>query len=141
MSKKHPVVAVTGSSGAGTTTVKRAFEHIFIREGINAAVVEGDSFHRYERGEMKIKMTEEHLSHFGPEANRILEEIGLEVAASAGAACHSDTVQISEVLTAMKVPLAWAKGTLRLTTGRMTTAAEIDQAIQVVAEATRPSNC
>ncbi|MGD8956521.1 MAG: phosphoribulokinase, partial [Chromatiaceae bacterium] len=44
MSKKHPVVAVTGSSGAGTTTVKRAFEHIFIREGINAAVVEGDSF-------------------------------------------------------------------------------------------------
>ena len=40
MSKKHPVVAVTGSSGAGTTTVKRAFEHIFIREGINAAVIE-----------------------------------------------------------------------------------------------------
>ena len=77
MSKKHPVVAVTGSSGAGTTTVKRAFEHIFIREGINAAVVEGDSFHRYERGEMKVKMAEEHLSHFGPEANRFdkLEEL------------------------------------------------------------------
>lgn len=70
MSKQHPVVAVTGSSGAGTTTVKRAFEHIFTREGINAAVVEGDSFHRYERAEMKVKMTEEHLSHFGPEANR-----------------------------------------------------------------------
>ncbi|MCG6965193.1 MAG: phosphoribulokinase [Chromatiaceae bacterium] len=70
MSKQHPVVAVTGSSGAGTTTVKRAFEHIFIREGINAAVVEGDSFHRYERAEMKIKMAEAHLSHFGPEANR-----------------------------------------------------------------------
>ena len=77
MSKKHPVVAVTGSSGAGTTTVKRAFEHIFTREGINAAVVEGDSFHRYERAEMKIKMAEEHLSHFGPEANRFdkLEEL------------------------------------------------------------------
>ena len=70
MSKQHPVVAVTGSSGAGTTTVKRAFEHIFIREGINAAVVEGDSFHRYERNEMKVKMTEDGLSHFGPEANR-----------------------------------------------------------------------
>ena len=70
MSKQHPVVAVTGSSGAGTTTVKRAFEHIFIREGINAAVVEGDSFHRYERNEMKVKMTEDHLSHFGPGANR-----------------------------------------------------------------------
>ena len=77
MSKQHPVVAVTGSSGAGTTTVKRAFEHIFTREGINAAVVEGDSFHRYERAEMKIKMAEEHLSHFGPEANRFdkLEEL------------------------------------------------------------------
>jgi phosphoribulokinase len=77
MSMKHPVVAVTGSSGAGTTTVKRAFEHIFIREGINAAVVEGDSFHRYERAEMKVKMTDEHLSHFGPEANRFdkLEEL------------------------------------------------------------------
>ena len=70
MSKQHPVVAVTGSSGAGTTTVKRAFEHIFTREGINAAVVEGDSFHRYERGEMKVKMNEEGLSHFGPQANR-----------------------------------------------------------------------
>ena len=77
MSKQHPVVAVTGSSGAGTTTVKRAFEHIFLREGINAAVVEGDSFHRYERAEMKVKMTDEHLSHFGPEANRFdkLEEL------------------------------------------------------------------
>ncbi len=77
MSKQHPVVAVTGSSGAGTTTEKRAFEHIFTREGINAAVVEGDSFHRYERAEMKVKMAEEHLSHFGPEANRFdkLEEL------------------------------------------------------------------
>ena len=45
MSKKHPVIAVTGSSGAGTTTVKVAFEHIFRREGINPVVVEGDSFH------------------------------------------------------------------------------------------------
>lgn len=75
MSKKHPVVAVTGSSGAGTTTVKRAFEHIFYRDGINAAVIEGDSFHRYNRQEMKAEMAkaaEQHrnLSHFGPEANR-----------------------------------------------------------------------
>jgi phosphoribulokinase len=77
MSKKHPVVAVTGSSGAGTTTVKRAFEHIFQREGIRASVVEGDSYHRYDRNEMKQKMAEEHLSHFGPQANRFdkLEEL------------------------------------------------------------------
>jgi len=69
MSKKHPVVAVTGSSGAGTTTVKRAFEHIFHRDGFKPAVIEGDSFHRYNRAEMKVKMAEEHMSHFGPEAN------------------------------------------------------------------------
>jgi phosphoribulokinase len=82
MSKKHPIVAVTGSSGAGTTTVKRAFEHIFYRDGIKAAVIEGDSFHRFDRAEMKEEMArsvQEHrtLSHFGPEANRfdLLEEL------------------------------------------------------------------
>ncbi|HEB97813.1 MAG TPA: phosphoribulokinase [Sedimenticola thiotaurini] len=77
MSKQHPVVAVTGSSGAGTTTVKRAFEHIFHRDGFKPAIVEGDSFHRYDRAEMRVKMAEEHLSHFGPEANRFdkLEEL------------------------------------------------------------------
>ncbi len=52
MSKKHPVIAVTGSSGAGTSTVKLAFEHIFFREKIKPAIVEGDSFHRYDRHEM-----------------------------------------------------------------------------------------
>jgi len=77
MSKKHPVVAVTGSSGAGTTTVKRAFEHIFFRDGITPAVVEGDSFHRYDRAEMRIQIAENSLSHFGPEANHFdkLEEL------------------------------------------------------------------
>lgn len=75
MSKKYPIVAVTGSSGAGTTTVKRAFEHIFYRDGFDAAVIEGDSFHRYDRAEMKAAMAkaaEEHrtLSHFGEDANR-----------------------------------------------------------------------
>ena len=82
MSKKHPIVAVTGSSGAGTTTVKRAFEHIFYRDGYNAAVIEGDSFHRYDRAEMKAEMAKasaEHrnLSHFGADANHfdLLEEL------------------------------------------------------------------
>jgi phosphoribulokinase len=80
MSKRHPVVAITGSSGAGTTTVTRTFEHIFRREGIAAAIVEGDSFHRYDRNGMKTKMAEaatagnQHFSHFGPEAN-LLEEL------------------------------------------------------------------
>jgi len=76
MSKKHPVIAVTGSSGAGTTTVKRAFEHIFFREKINAAVIEGDSFHALSRVEFKEAMKKAEaegsmsFSHFGPAANR-----------------------------------------------------------------------
>ena len=77
------------------------------------------------------------ISFWGLEANRILDAIGSEVAASAGAACHSGTVQISDVLKAMNVPLEWAKGTLRLTTGRMTTAADSDKAVQVICEAVK----
>ncbi|MBT4363424.1 MAG: cysteine desulfurase [Desulfobacteraceae bacterium] len=77
------------------------------------------------------------LSFKGLEANRILEEMGLEVAASAGAACHADTVEISHVLEAMEVPVEWAKGTIRFSVGRMTTVDEIDKAIEVVAGAVK----
>ncbi len=78
MSKKYPVVVVTGSSGAGTTTVRVAFEHMFRRECITPALIEGDSFHRYNRVEMKaavLRAEEEGriLSHFGPEANLFVE--------------------------------------------------------------------
>jgi cysteine desulfurase len=69
------------------------------------------------------------------EANRLLEEIGLEVAASPGAACHSDSIDISHVLQAMHVPQEWAKGTLRFSTGRMTTVDEIVKAIDAITEA------
>jgi len=75
MSARHPIIAVTGSSGAGTSTVKTTFEWIFRREKIDAAIVEGDAFHRYDRVEMRQKMQEaeaagnRHFSHFGPEAN------------------------------------------------------------------------
>lgn len=74
MSVKHPIIAITGSSGAGTTTVKRAFEHIFRREEITPAVIEGDSYHAYDRKSMKQKIAEyfergKNISHFGPEAN------------------------------------------------------------------------
>jgi cysteine desulfurase len=72
------------------------------------------------------------LSFKGLEANRILEEIGLEVAASAGAACHSDTVTVSHVLEAMQIPMQWAKGTVRFSTGRMTTPEQIDKTVDVV---------
>jgi cysteine desulfurase len=72
------------------------------------------------------------VSFLGLEANRILEEIGLDVAASAGAACHADHVEISHVLRAMQVPEQWAKGTLRFTTGWYTTVDEIDRALEVI---------
>ncbi|MRR50824.1 MAG: phosphoribulokinase [Rhodocyclaceae bacterium] len=80
MSAKHPVIAITGSSGAGTSTVTRTFQHIFRREKISAAIVEGDSFHRYDRKSMKVAMEEarkagnNHFSHFGPDAN-LLDEL------------------------------------------------------------------
>jgi cysteine desulfurase len=77
------------------------------------------------------------VSFRGLEANRILEEIGLDVAASAGAACHSDGVEVSYVLQAMKVPMEWAKGTLRFSTGRMTTESEIERAINVICAAVK----
>ena len=80
MSKKHPVVAITGSSGAGTTTVTNTFEQIFRREGIKATIIEGDSFHRFDRMEMRAKVKDanelgnSHVSHFGPDAN-LFEEL------------------------------------------------------------------
>ena len=78
MSAKHPIIAITGSSGAGTTSVTRTFEKIFRREGIEAAVIEGDSFHRYDRAQMREVMASQagasHFSHFGPEAN-LLDEL------------------------------------------------------------------
>jgi len=78
MSRQHPVVAVTGSSGAGTTTVKTAFEHIFRRLDMSASIIEGDSFHRYNRAEMRQAVAAglkegRNVSHFGPEANLLCE--------------------------------------------------------------------
>jgi len=90
MSERHPIIAITGSSGAGTSTVTRTFQNIFRREGISAAVIEGDSFHRFERKAMKQRMAEEeatgnrHFSHFGAEGNRFeeLEALFRDYAAS-----------------------------------------------------------
>jgi phosphoribulokinase len=80
VSVKHPIISVTGSSGAGTTSVRRTFEQIFRREGISAAFIEGDAFHRYDRAGMKeamlweLKKNNFNFSHFGPDAN-LLEEL------------------------------------------------------------------
>jgi phosphoribulokinase len=79
MSHEHPIISVTGSSGAGTTSIRNVFEQIFRREKITAAYLEGDSFHRYDRMEMKQKMAEaaaqgnNHFSHFSPETNLLRE--------------------------------------------------------------------
>jgi len=75
MSRKHPIIAIVGPSGAGTSSVMRVFAEIFRREGVKAALIEGDAFHRYNRCEMRERMREEvargnhSFSHFGPESN------------------------------------------------------------------------
>ena len=75
MSERHPIIAVTGSSGAGTSTVTRTFSNIFRREGVKAAIIEGDSLHRYDRKEMKARAAEaerqgnKHFSHFSADNN------------------------------------------------------------------------
>lgn len=80
MSEKHPIIAITGSSGAGTSTVTRTFQNIFRRENIKAAIIEGDSYHRYDRKEMKVhaaqaeKEGNQHFSHFGANTN-LFDEI------------------------------------------------------------------
>lgn len=79
MSERHPIIAITGSSGAGTTSVTRTFENIFRREGVTAAIIEGDSFHRHDRQQMKLRLAEaeragdRNFSHFGPENNLFAE--------------------------------------------------------------------
>jgi phosphoribulokinase len=85
MSTQHPIIAVTGSSGAGTTTVMKSFAHIFRREGLKAQIIEGDSFHRYNRIEMRERVrvadsgASPPISHFGPEAN-LLDELAATLA-------------------------------------------------------------
>ncbi|MBI1217930.1 MAG: phosphoribulokinase [Rhodobacteraceae bacterium] len=79
MSKKHPIISVTGSSGAGTTTVKNTFDQIFRREGFKAVSIEGDAFHRFDRAAMKAELEKRYaegdhtFSHFSYEANELGE--------------------------------------------------------------------
>ena len=79
MSKKHPIISVTGSSGAGTTTVKSTFDQIFRREGVKAVSIEGDAFHRFNRADMKAELERRQaagdmgFSHFSYEANELGE--------------------------------------------------------------------
>jgi phosphoribulokinase len=83
MSERHPIIAITGSSGAGTSTVTKTFQNIFRREGLKSAVIEGDSYHRHDRKEMKVRAAEaeasgnKHFSHFGADNNLFGELEGL----------------------------------------------------------------
>lgn len=80
MSVKHPIISVTGSSGAGTSTVKHTFDQIFRREGVEAVAIEGDAFHRFNRVEMREEVArrvaagDQTFSHFSLEAN-VLDEL------------------------------------------------------------------
>lgn len=74
MSARFPIVAVTGSSGAGTTSTRPLFERLFSQAGLAAVFVDGDSFHRYDREQMqavldRARIRGENFSHFGPAAN------------------------------------------------------------------------
>ncbi len=79
MSIKHPIISVTGSSGAGTSTVKHTFDQIFRREGVKSVSIEGDAFHRFNRTEMKAELDSRlaagnhSFSHFSYEANELKE--------------------------------------------------------------------
>jgi phosphoribulokinase len=79
MSERYPIIAITGSSGAGTTSVTHTFENIFRREKVRSVIIEGDSFHRYDREEMKVKLAaaeaagDKNFSHFGPDTNLFAE--------------------------------------------------------------------
>ena len=79
MSTKHPIISVTGSSGAGTSTVKATFDQIFRREGVKAVSIEGDAFHKYNRADMKAELEkrvaagDHSFSHFSLEANELAE--------------------------------------------------------------------
>ena len=82
MSERHPIVAVTGSSGAGTSSVTTAFKHIFQRENLTAAWIEGDSFHRHDRAAMAVEVERaagegRTLTHFGPDGNLFDQLVGL----------------------------------------------------------------
>lgn len=81
MPPKHPIVAVTGSTGAGLSTVRHAFKTLFRRLNVNAAIVHGDAFRRYTDREFTALLEEKRanggqLSWFGPECNHFdrLEE-------------------------------------------------------------------
>lgn len=110
-----------------------------VRDRLYQALVEelGQDFVRLNGHPEKRLPNTLSVSFRGVEANTLLSEIYEKVAASAGAACHADRVDVSDVLQAMRVPIEWAMGTVRFSVGRSTTEEDIDQAALVVVDAVR----
>ena len=135
MSIKHPIIAITGSSGAGTTSVKRTFDQIFRREGVKAAYIEGDAFHRYDRVEMRDRMAsagkagDPHFSHFGPQAN-LLEKLEEVFRAYAATGFARDILSVSDNLTraleAIPAEMRESEAMKPLVTGLEATGRELD---------------
>jgi len=111
MSERHPIIAVTGSSGAGTTTAKDVFQRIFDSLGVRAAYVEGDSFHAYDRDRMRrlvetARIRGENFSHFGPGANlfdrleKLFRDYGLRGSGMARRYLHTeeDAQQVNQAV-------------------------------------------
>lgn len=124
MSARHPIIAVTGSSGAGTTTTSLAFRKIFAQLNLRSAEVEGDSFHRYTRPEMDMAIRKardlgKHISYFGPEANdfglleQTFREYGQSGTGQSVSICTPTTKPYHGTGAGHLYPLATAAGTHR----------------------------
>ena len=116
---------------------KNAAHFLAMRDRLHNALVAalGDQVFRLNGHTQKRLPNTLSLSFRGVEANTLLAEIGEQVAASAGAACHADGIDVSAVLEAMHVPIDWAMGTVRFSVGRGTSSKEVDRAAGIVSEA------
>ena len=77
------------------------------------------------------------LSFRGVTSDDLIAAVSDVIAVSAGSACHSDTVTLSPVIEAIGVPMEWARGTIRFSTGRYTTDEEVDRAVEALVNAWR----
>jgi len=94
-----------------------------------------EKFPKIRRNGHPIKSLPNTLSISFPkvEANTLISKLH-GVAASAGAACHSENIKVSTVLQAMLVPLDYAMGTIRFSTGRTTSKEDIEKAVNEIVE-------
>jgi cysteine desulfurase NifS/selenium donor protein len=105
-----------------------------LRDRLEAGILSGVGQARVNGHPLKRLPNTLSISFRGIEAQTLLSELR-ELAVSAGAACHSGRVDMGHVLTAMGVSPEWGMGTIRLSTGRYTTAEEIDQATEMIVSA------